>query len=141
MAVGAGDGDGVVGRYVVDELMIGQGGWGPAFMVPGAIFDPAAFGGGLGEFGDTATELGLAGGIGEMNADDLFAAPRDVDVGVVEAGEQEAAVEVYDFVRRKGQLEHGFGGADGEDFISTDGYGFCPLLGENAGPDCAVDED
>ena len=107
----------------VDELAIGQDGRIPALMVPGAAANPGAGGEGFGVAGDAVAEIGLAGGVAELDGDEGSAAGQEVNVSIIESGQKQAAGEVDGAGAGAGELADLRVAADGEDGVAVEGHG------------------
>ena len=120
VSVGAPEKHGVIAGRVVDQLVCRQVGRIPALMIPVAVAEPCAWRARLGELRDALREFGGTVGCAEFDGDERSAAVEEVNVRVVESGEQQAAVEVDDLGVGAGELADGGVVADGEDRVAVE---------------------
>jgi hypothetical protein len=90
--IGTRDRDRIVGSYIVDQLMRRQYDRRPALLVPQSVQYPASLRCYLGEGGDALAELGLALGVGQVNADEICSAQLHMYVRIVETRQHETPI-------------------------------------------------
>src|ERR1700722_15738962 len=130
----------IAGR-IVDELACRQVWRVPSLMIPITVAEPCAWRSRLGELGDALLEFGGTVRSAEFDGDESCAAVEEVDVSVVEAGEQQAAVKVDDFCVGASEFADGCVVTDGDDFVAVERDGVRDWLRWIFGPDFAVDEN
>jgi hypothetical protein len=110
-------------------------------MIPKAVAKPCAFGKRSSELSNAVLELSLAVGSAKVHADERTAADEEVDVGVVEAGQEKAATELDDASVGPGEFSNRCTVTNREDPGTVERHRLGGGLRGIFGPNLSVDKD
>ncbi len=133
--------DGIVRCHIVNQLMRGELSGSPALVVPIAIQDPFAFRPASCEFSDFFPEFLRTGSLMQLHARDPVATHIEMNMSVVETGNDTASLKVNHFCLGTCQLENCLAVTNLDDAIALDGDRLGFRLPGIPCPDFAVYQD